>query len=83
MIGNKGGIILCIVIFLIIFIPMCKLISRDFIFDNVPESATLIYRACEPTGGWGQGEYYVFDSFGNRYRISQARFDSYKEIPRK
>ena len=72
-----------IIFVLLIILVLAGHLSRAFIFDTIPPKTELVYRTVEGTGAYGRAEYYVFDTNGNRYRVSESTFDAYTELPRK
>lgn len=51
------------------------------IISTLPDQIN--YKSVESTGIFGHAEYYIFDSNGIRYKVSQKTFDSLTDIPRK
>lgn len=51
--------------------------------DTMPLNTIPTYKSIENTGILGSARYYLFDSSGNRYHVTQDTFDSYKNLPRK
>lgn len=51
--------------------------------SNIPPQATMEYRTVENTGLLGRAEYYLFDSQGNRYYVTQRLFDSFPNLPKR
>jgi hypothetical protein len=50
-------------------------------FEKLPQN--LQYRSIEESGGiFGGTDYYVFDSNGKRYQVSQSTFDKLYNLPR-
>ncbi|KKM62145.1 hypothetical protein LCGC14_1524600 [marine sediment metagenome] len=50
---------------------------------DLPTNIAIEYKTVENTGGLGSAQYFLFDTMGNRYHVSQELFDSYKDLPRK
>ena len=69
----------------ILFVAIATLPTNNPINDqnSLPPDITISYRTVENTGFLGSAAYFLFDSAGNRYYVSQELFDSYKDLPRK
>jgi hypothetical protein len=72
---------------LIVFIAfICVLViaMSDGQISNLPVDAIPSYRTIENTGGlFGcRAEYYIFDTEGHRYKVTQKLYDTYIELPK-
>jgi phosphate/sulfate permease len=53
--------------------------------QNLPSDVgteDILYKTCEPTGNFGQAEYWFITKDGHRYHVSQDLYDTLTEIPR-
>ena len=73
--------IIPIIVTLLVMLVALYLMA-PYSFTPIPQDTTLVYRTVESTGIWGASEYYLFDTSGTRYKVSQKTFDSYVDLPR-